>query len=362
MPKRACLAASLKLERMAKFRLQEHEVWRERLVREGEYAQSRNFGDVGEEWNSQRFACGSYHPLRAAEGSVGYALFRPENAPETENFFAPDKLNIPHIAPEDHGFFCPREGAWSAHDSLDGAVESALSQSVFGRVFYLEGDELRRDGTMRPCNWGVFICSTGHGLWKWTMRDGVTWNKTSSDGLFRWHNNPTKAARFLARTPSTQVWAHLQWQLEHPDSEIAFSRRWLQLGEEEQFDSLAVWTNGSRDECSWVLRALALCDEELAGARSATITWSMLGEDDSVWLHDEDEWVFSSRLQRAFAALREYFGVRPMWVDSPLCCETSDIEWQVLADIENPTAHERLEAHQQLETWAKERGLSFDSM
>ncbi len=67
------------------------------------------------------------------------------------------------------------------------------------------------------------------------------------------------------------------------------------------------------------------------------------------------------RLQNAFALLRGYFGVQPKMAQLPSCVRDSRLDWKVVfADIESPTNHERLEAHQQLQTWAAGRGLSFD--
>lgn len=341
-----------------RFQLQAHEVGREKLVREQFYEQSGDFGDVLPKgvWNDSQFVWSRYNPRHSEGHLFGHLLFRPEQGSGDENFFVGSEARLSGGVPSSRPgeFFFGEEGTES-HE-----MESALTINNWGRVFYLNGQGLRREEDELPCDWALFLSASGLGLWKWTMRDGVTWGEASANGLFCWHENPSEAARFLARTPSLEVWAQLQQQLKNPDSEMAFARRWLQLeDEEDRLDALTVWTRGSRAQCEWVLRALALSDQELQGASEATISWSMRGEEDSIWLHDEDDFGFSSRLQNAFALLREYFGVRPKTAQLPLCAQTSLIDWQVLADIENPTAHERLEAQLQLQAWAKERGLSF---
>lgn len=73
------------------------------------------------------------------------------------------------------------------------------------------------------------------------------------------------------------------------------------------------------------------------------------------------EFGLTMRLQKAFALLRGYFGVQPKMAQLPSCVRDSRLDWKVVfADIQSPINHERLEAHQQLRTWANERGWSFD--
>jgi len=349
-----------------RFRLQAHEVWREGLVREGVYGQSADFADVLLQgvWNESRFVFGRYSPRKGEDTLTGNILFRPERGAEEENFLlATDAMGGMRGMGGPH--FCKLGEFIFGSGRVDKKqIATALKKHQWGRVFYFN-DDLRADGTMMPCDWGVFLAANGMGLWKWTTRDGVTWGKASNEGIFRWHHNPQSAARLLTKHSSFEIWRQFQIQLADFQSDAAFSRRWLQMEEEERFDEVTQWKNGSRGEYESVLRLLLLTEPTLQNARGIQLTTSVFEDEmkESHYLHelqaDKYRAALSPRWQRAEETLRAYFEVE-LCERLPLCARNSYIGKWTYIHITEPTAHERLEAQLQLRAWAEERGLSFD--
>jgi len=350
-----------------RFRLQAHEVWREGLVREGVYGQSADFADVLPKgvWDESRFVFGRYNARKGEETLTGHILFRPEHGAEEENFLLATDVMVGMRGPGGP-FFCNLGEFFFGSERVDEKqIVMALKTNQWGRVFYLD-DDLRADGTLMPCDWGVFLAANGMGLWKWTMRDGVTWGKASNQGIFRWHEEP-KAARFLATHSSSEVWLFIQEQL--ADSEMAFARHWLQSEGDERINVVYDWKNGgNRAEFERVMHWLLL--SELSLQTETSLVWRIFpfGE-------DEDGYELESplrgtsgpleepeRLERAISELLWFFDLQPKNPQNlhlP-CVQNSHFDRGLYANIKAPTAHERLEAQLQLTQWAQERGLSFD--
>lgn len=351
-----------------RFRLQAHEVWREGLVREGVYGQSADFADVLPKgvWNESQFVFGRYNARKGEETLTGHILFRPENGAEEENFLlATDVMGGMRGMGDPH--FCNLGEFFFGSERVDEKqIVMALKTNQWGRVFYLDADNLRADGTMMPCDWGVFLAANGMGLWKWTMRDGVTWGKASNQGIFRWHEEP-EAARFLATHSASDLKLLIQQQLSDADSEMAFARRWLQSEEDERINIAYHWKNGgTRAEFEKVLHWLLL--SELSLQTETRLMWRIFpfgenGDRTPTTLDGpsgELEW--PERLNKALFQLLSFFDLQPKnhRYPHPLCVQHSYIDDGLYANIKNPTAHERLEAQLQLTQWAQERGLSFD--
>jgi hypothetical protein len=346
-----------------RFKLQAHEVWREKLVREGVYGQSGDFKGVLPSgiWDDSRFMFGRYSPRGRENSFVGHILFRPENGAEEENFFCAVDVHGDSSRAGDADFCKLGEFVFGGEHVDLAQVQRALARGLWGRVFCLNENGLRREGDEMPCDWAVFLSANGFGLWKWTMRDGVTWGKASDEGMFRWHDDETEAARFLARTPSPDVWATFQLQLDNANSDAAWARRWLGLEEEARFDELAQWRQGSRSEWETILRQLLLTDPQLQKTQEIDLTTSLfeIADWEETLMCDGYRTAFSPRLRAALALLQTHFDVR-FPEQLPLCARKSYIDGNTYCRISEPTNHERLEAHQQLQTWAAQRGLSFD--
>jgi len=263
-----------------RFRLHPHEVWREGLVREGVYGQSADFGNVLPKgvWDESRFVFSRYNARKGEETLTGHILFRPEHGAEEENFLtATDVMGGMRGMGGPH--FCKLGDFIFGNERVDNKqIAAALQKNQWGRVFYFDADNLRADGMEMPCDWGVFLAANGMGLWKWMMRDGVTWGKASMESVFCWHEEP-EAARFLATHSASEVWRHFQLQLADSQSDAAFSRRWLQLEEYERIDEVTQWKNGSRKEFETVLRLLLLTAPTLQSARETQLTTSVFEDE-----------------------------------------------------------------------------------
>lgn len=342
------------------FRLHAHEVWREKLVREGTLAQSGDFAEVLPRgvWPGSRFCFGRYNPLRGHEGLVGHVVFRPEEGPDDENFFV--ALDVDGDAARGKAF-CKLGEFVFGNDRVDDAIlKRALQFHQWGRVFYLDDQGLRQEEQERPCDWGVFLAANGWGLWKWSLRDGVTWGKASGEGVFRWNKKASEAAQMLAQSSSHEVWRRFERQLTDPNFDGAFARRWLQTEEEERFDLVVEWARGSKAEFDQVVGWLLMTHPSLQNAQTVSVMLDLF--DTEPWSRsfqcDKQSEAFPSWLEKALSKLTEFFGPRRSSANHP-CIERSFVEtsrWILVS----PSAHERLEAHQQLTQWARERGLSFD--
>ncbi len=345
-----------------KFQLHAHEVWREKLVREGEYEQSGDFVDVLPQgvWKDSRFVFGRYSARGRDDFAVGNIILRPETGDPQENFFVTGEVHNARKVP-----LCNLgEIVFSSQKADATVLEMALANNTWGRLFYLDDErKLRREKELRPLNWGLFLAANGFGVWKWTMQDGVTWGKTSPEGLFRWKPSGANHARFLASTSTPVLLTHLENLLEDENSEISFAFRWLQMEEQsgERSDTVSTWTHGSRAEAAEVLRWLLIREMGERKQDRLSLTWHMIHENgraDMIWSDGKSAF---SRLRSALASLRVYFGVKANTTKGhPLCVQHTHIEREISIYVDEPTAHERLEAHQQLQTWATQRGLSFD--
>ena len=342
-----------------RFKLHAHEVWREKLVREGVYDQRS--GDLRRVlppgvWDDSRFVFGPYTALGSTTREIiGHILFRPENGADEENFFVCERFRGAEEP------LCRPANFYFEQTEEESVLRFALSESRWGRVFYLDEDGLRRDNQLPPCDWGVFLCANGLGAWKWTMRDGVSWDKAGDDGVFRWHHNRTEATRFLARATSFDAWSEVQKQMRDSSSEMAFAKRWIQLDEEERLDEVVQWKCGSRKEWQTVLRWLLLADPALLEANVIELFAPVTDVDGGIATLscDEEEWDLPPFLSGGLDVLEHHFS--PKW--KPILTSTAKeraVDPTILLRLENPTHHERLEAHQQLQTWATQRGLSFD--
>jgi len=344
-----------------RFRLHPHEVWREGLVREGVYSQSADFADVLPKgvWNESRFVFSRYNARKGEETLTGNTLFRPEHGAEDENFLlATDAMG--GMRGMGGPFFCKLGEFIFGSERVDKKqIVAALEKHQWGRVFYFD-DNLRADGAEVPCDWGVFLAANGMGLWKWTMRDGVTWGKASNEGIFRWHHNPQSAARFLTTHSSSEVWRQFQLQLADSKSDAAFSRRWLQSEEDERLRTLLVFENGSLQEWEMVVRWLLLRELTLQKVKSVRFWGCIIDADADYHLlsYEEGFCAESQRLKRGMRQIQGYFS--PGLEQSFLCTQFYFTDANVEIHITEPTAHERLEAQLQLTQWARERGLSFD--
>jgi len=349
-----------------RFRLHPHEVWREGLVQEGVYGQSADFADVLSQgvWNESRFVFSRYNAYEGEETLTGNILFRPEHGAEEENFLlATDVMG--GMRGGGGPYFCKLGDFIFGNERVDKKqIVEALKKNQWGRVFYLDADNLRADGAQMPCDWGVFLAANGMGLWKWTMRDGVTWGKASNEGIFRWHDEQ-EAARFLATHSSSEVWLFIRQQL--ADSEMAFARRWLQSEDDERINIAYRWKNGgSRAEFEKVMRWLLT--SELSLQAETWLVWRIFPFDGDEDVYELDsplsgpsgslEW--PERLYKALFQLLSFFDVQPDKSYNFPCVKNSYFDRGLYANIRNSTAHERLEAQLQLTQWARERGLSFD--
>ena len=125
------------------------------------------------------------------------------------------------------------------------------------------------------------------------------------------------------------------------------------------------WENGSREECNRVLRWLLLSDMTLQDCSGVGLSASMLpqnAEQTSVYPLDEGddaELTLSPKLLAAINQLRSFFRVA-LVENIPLCAQGTNWHLHTFCEVEEPTAHDRLEAHLQLREWASARGLSFD--
>lgn len=347
---------------MTQFHLQAHEVWREKLVREGVYEQSGEFGDVLPPgvWDDSRFVFGRYSARGREDFAVGNILFRPENGDPNENFFVASEVHNARKVP-----FCNMgEFVFGNQKAGVSLLRSALQNNSWGRVFYLNDEaKLRREDELRPLDWGLFLAANGFGVWKWTMQDGVTWGTTSPEGLFRWKPSGAGHARFLATTSTPALCQHLENTLSDKHCEMSFARRWLQMEIQggERSDFVSTWTRGSRLEAQEVLRWLLIREVAERKPQRLAVTWQMIlteDEPDGFWSEDKRSLL---RLEKAFNTLRDYFGVKSTTSSSsPLCVRHTLVEREISVGVNEPSAHEQLEAHQQLQSWAKERGLSFD--
>ncbi len=345
-----------------RFKLHAHEVWREKLVTEGVYKGSGDFADVLPEgvWEESRFVFGRYWPQkRQLRSALGHVLFRPQTGLPKENFF----VSFDEVF---GGVFQPhRPGQFFFDQTSELEIMSrALESNGWGRVFYLDGTKLRTEETPMPCEWGVFLSASGRGLWKWTLRDGVSWMQAERDGLFRWHKQPGEAARFLARTPSEDVWKQVGARLNNPRSLMARTRRTMETEHERRLEAIRLWHEKSRPEWEQVVHWLLLTDPELQKVNHISLQVSVVylegmeGELFGALFCDEKDVRHSERFQKGYEAVQAVLG--PTLDGQPLLRMGGFAEGFIEIEISNPTAHERLEALLQLQAWAKERGLSFD--
>jgi len=349
-----------------RFRLHPHEVWREGLVREGVYGQSADFADVLPEgvWNESRFVFGRYSPRGKEDGAIGHILFRPENGDENENFFvaAPLQRGLSNV--KGNPACSIAEFVFGSERADPRDLRHALQANSWGRVFYFDEEENLSQASSRASSWALFLVASGYGVWKWTIKTGVTWGTTSAEGAFHWPPSGAEHGRFLASASSENLGVYLQTLLHNPESEIAFARRWLRTPDmEERAEMFSTWTNGSRKEAHQVLRALLIQETDRLDVSDISADWCVLEMDqDMIW--SDNGHIFSEadfkRLRTVFKNLRAYFKVQPTKKRRPLCVTNSGIGWSISEHITEPTAHERLEAQLQLTQWAQERGLSFD--
>lgn len=349
----------------ATFQLHPHEVWSKDIISTGEFSGGGDLSSIlpPNVWNDSRFFWGRYSPRGRDDFAVGHIIFRPQNGDPTENFFVADKVHHTRNAKPRN----MREFVFGSQQVDVPRIENALTNNLWGRVFYFnEDNELRDEQALGTYDWGLFLAANGVGLWKWAKWNGVTWGKASREGIFRWSAPELTPARFLATSSSATLRAYIASLLADDSSEMAYTKRWLPVEDtNERSAEMALWTRGSLTEVLQVLRWLLV--EELGRREEELMSASWVFnatklERDSIWVETDFDSVpiAPKYLLGAFNTLRNYFEVKPKAGQLPLCTAYRSYGRSLRVEVEQPTAHERLEARFQLRDWCDERGLSFD--
>jgi hypothetical protein len=243
-------------------------------------------------------------------------------------------------------------------EQLRADVSNALSGGQFARLFFLDGNEELRRFDERA-SFLVVVSAAGWAQWH-RVNVGKTLQADSmlieSSSAFCWTGEPD-SARFLV-TPALELWSQLQRQKEDSRSDCAFARRVLGLSSEEMGELLIRWNKGTKAELKQVLGAALLSQAQL---------WQQATGND--WIIDLD--LLHTNWHRGrIAALHP--GVRPFYSPAPgllrgilrrveayfepaynedlLAAHLEAALWRrnfqerLSIRIENPSAHERLEA------------------
>ena len=322
----------------------EHPFWRSDLLQPAQLETARHIVQIEE--LSQR----SWMFFRALESSdeASFVATPLIEAPFSGNFHP---ISLPNCSPL----------------QLKTSLNDVLKKGKFARVFFLDENEHLRQFDA-PAHHLLIVGATGWGLW---VRLGPVLKSThwiESDAPFVWTKTPD-AARFL-QTPARELWAQIEAQKADDNSDCAFARRFLNWSEAERQKRVWKWKNGSPEELKSVLKLALLSQNELWEGASG-LSWK-------INLIDFRKFPFPGSFVRFLDAQKiESDGEPEVLLDilrrvEPFLAPNVDPDFrQHLAaarwlrhqntileiEIQNPSAHERLESYIQWREW-QARNLS----
>lgn len=316
----------------------EHPFWRSDLLQPAQLETARHIAQI-EDFQRKR----------------SWLFFRALDSSDEANFVAAP-LNQSLVS----GHFEPIRFPSCSPLQLKTSLDDVLQKGKFARLFFLEENEnLRRyDAHSRYL---LIVGAMGWASWiRLNSKLENSWFE--SEAPFVWTKTPD-AARFL-ETPALELWAQIQTQKADETSDCAFARRFLDWSEEERQKRLWNWKNGSREELKAVLKIALLSQNEL-WENVDSLKWTIFLEKFQHTWHRGflNRFSGSTLVQNGLApgVLREVLRrVHPFFaptLDEDSLQHLAAARWRnkqnptLQIEIQNPSAHERLEAHLQWRDW-----------